>query len=397
MYVGSKKRTSKKKPKTRYKTRTVTRKEGGDKVYYFGGATAPVSSEKRESTAPAKSRSGSSMVAPIVGLALIGGAAAGFYWWYSKNKCPTPNEKKTIDGVCKTCLPFPDSSLVLMHTWQDTPGVCDDGGNGGGTIKGDPCGVIGSGYCKEGKYYICKNDGYAWYDGTPCTGENCLALNCGANNYICGGVVEGDADSDYYYDYRCNPVDGKCNFMKVTHNSIICAIKVSSVNVKINGQSCYIGDVLFPVDIYDVGTRWISTGFPPLPTWELVVAPDVIISVEVKDQFGRIMKTVPVNIIVDSGFIGNLMNWEETTGSCHSASGFTGDDGVFDQKWQWTWNTGDLKQVVMTVKVYDEATLTEMEVPVKLNVHGHSTSAPAFMAFWTYQGYHHSDAMRCKE
>lgn len=271
MYVRSKKRTSKSRAKTKYRTRTVVKKEGGDKVYYFGGGY-PQSGERRERewSAPERRSSGSGILAPIVGLALIGGAVGGFYWWYSKNKCATLNEQKNIDGKCMTCLPFPTEDVALFNTWQDNGDSCS-----GGTDCSN-----GQTKCVDGKSYVCSNN--KWVEGgsacqqscdTPdancingavkcnsslvklectdgcwkpignCASSDCTGFSCNSAGYGCDGTT-------LFYSPTCNPETHDCQYTRFGANNAICLDTTpDALEVTIGGYPILMSNLIYPVEI----------------------------------------------------------------------------------------------------------------------------------------------------
>jgi hypothetical protein len=181
--------------------------------------------------------------------------------------------------------------------------------------------------------------------------------------------VPGDDETDYYYDYRCNPLNGRCNFMKVLHNSTVCLSKVNAISVKVNGAVASSGGAAFPytINAVDVIERII---FPGPSVIQLVVPPDVEITVEVKDQFGRPLADVPVMLKTVNGKLGGFLSEDEEHINCGSATGHTDENGIYRKKWLWTWNSQDQSYVNIGVTVTDYAMNKSFSSPVQLLVMG---------------------------
>jgi hypothetical protein len=287
--------------------------------------------------------------------------------------------------------------MKLFNYWKDADAECTDGGNlpDPTDIKGDVCNVLGAAYCSNGKYYVCKSNGYAYNDGTECSTEQCMALSCGSSNYKCGGVVDGDLVSDYYYDYRCDPITGRCNFLKVKHNSTVCSRKVNSINCTINDSSAVVNGIANPYSVLPEGydRRWVGIRHA-----KLIDPPEVVIKFVVKDQFGDVMSDIPIKLVTNSeDTIGGFVDEANDRIYCKNYVSQTDDDGVFQTKWLWTWNNDRTTLVSITATIYDYRAGKTYTIPIQLMVYGEKIEL--FDMFtggsWTIVAYDNEDR-RCR-
>lgn len=186
----------------------------------------------------------------IGGLVLIAGIGIGGYLLYdqlAKRKACTEADvglSMDVDGECMTC-----KKDLLGQAWQPSdPTLC--GGDG-------PC-----------------------TDPLDCTGTNCTYDECFGLDYYSGGFAD-----------QC---DGcKCKFTSVVRNSPSCRPWPYSAVIKVNG----IDTALIPIDIvvssYNA-CRWAG----PVPIF-LPVSPQVLITVDVVDQWARPMPDVDVILYFD--------------------------------------------------------------------------------------------------
>ena len=343
----------------------------------------------------AEEKSGRSWVGPVIGLGLLAGAGYLGYKWYQNNKCDTLDATKCKDGTQYKCTAFPSKDYKLFNYWKETETECtetDDDDTTG--TKGDACSVLGAGYCNNGKYFVCKSDGYAHDSGEVCSTEQCLALACGSSNYACGGIVDGDETTDYYYDYRCNPITGRCNFLKVRHDSTVCNVRINTITATVNDSAAYINGAVNPYTVVMDGTeqRWVGIAHA-----KLVDPPEVVLKLVVKDQFGRPMEGIGVMFEITSGFIGGIVDSELDRIFCKSYATSTDENGTVEKKWLWTWNNNQTTVVNIKATIYDYANSKTYTVPFQLVVYCERVAWEDMFnnGSWTVVAYDNEDR-RCK-
>lgn len=259
---------------------------------------------------------------PIIGLALVGGAAALLI-----NYLNTP-----VQPVGKGCTSPTgadgDTQCINQENMVCDNGVWVAGGNGCGSsqkIKGEACSVVGSGHCSSqysgsNLYYVCESDGFAYSDGTPCTSADiaaCNVLNCVQSNYMCGGPN----GTDLYQDYVCDPKKGHCNYMQVYPNSSVCAQRtLGSATVFINNQKIDpTTDKLNPYTLYQNNRA--------------------VIEVQVTDTTGMALEGVDISITSDTpgwGGFASPSDLADHSMNCSEVTGVSGATGKGTTMWLWT-------------------------------------------------------------
>lgn len=380
-------------------TKKSTSRKNDDRVIVIntGGQSSP-------SPSSGGSRSGiGDVLGPLLGIALLGGAAYLGYTLYQKYQCAQGSANQCgTDGNMQVCAPWPMNELPLFYAWQDispvqtctpTPGqgctsptgtngqtecinnqeeVCRDGvwnttgiTCSGTKIRGMACSVPGSGYCdpSSSDYYVCESDGYAYSDGTQCPAQNispCTRLACSNNVVQCGGnVIPGDNTNDYYTDYVCNPIKGVCNFMLVTHNSPACtASKPAGMGIVVNGIQYQSGH---PIAVLTSNLNGCNATCIPILGCIVPGSPSSTpakITILVVDSMGAGVGGATVTITSDGPGIGGFVNPTDPsdhTINCANDTALTDANGVVDFEWVHTW-MANLGHTVNTVNMTVTAT-----------------------------------------
>lgn len=87
---------------------------------------------------PSGGKSKAGLIKPLIGLAILGGAALVGYSWYTANKCDTLGaSNRTINGVVTAgcCKPFPMEGVAIFNTWS--AGSCTGAYPGAQAPRGD--------------------------------------------------------------------------------------------------------------------------------------------------------------------------------------------------------------------------------------------------------------------
>lgn len=397
-----------------------------DRIIVIGGGDGGRSYDRGERHD--RSSSGGSFLGPILGIALLAGAAGLGYYLYTQNSCQAgSNNQCGADGNMQECLPWPNiEGINLFNVWQDvspaqactpTPGqdcssptgkngatqcvgtqleLCSNGvwhttGStcGGSHTKGIACSVPGSGYCgsSDGKYYVCESDGYAYSDGTNCPAANaspCTKLACSNQFVQCGGgVISGDSTNDYYTDYVCNPIQDKCNFLLVTHNSPACmATKPAAMGVIVNGVQYAQGQ---PVAVLSSAVNGCNATCLPIVGCIGAgnsSATPAKISILVADSTGAGIGGATVTITSDQPHIGGFVNPDDTSDlsmNCTSDTATTDATGVVKFEWVHTKmaDTGHTtSQVNMTVAMTHGGSTYTTSFPIQMDNNETNIIAP---------------------
>lgn len=97
--------------------------------------------DSSEKSGGSKSGSKMNLIKPLIGVAILGGAAYLGYKWYTENKCDTLGaSNRTINGVSTAgcCKPFPMDGFALFNVWSagacPASGCASCGTNGGRVV-----------------------------------------------------------------------------------------------------------------------------------------------------------------------------------------------------------------------------------------------------------------------